>query len=84
MAATIHIPPHLLERVDRRAAELRLSRNRFVAHILEQTLNEESAWSETFLEMLRDAGEDEEARRAVDEMMSAIVEHRSGKKPPEP
>lgn len=82
MATTVHLPPDLLEQVDRRAGDLGMSRNRYIRKALEQALRSETAWSGRFLDMLKEAGEDREGQRAVDEMRRAIASRRSRKKPP--
>jgi metal-responsive CopG/Arc/MetJ family transcriptional regulator len=82
MPITIHVPRELLERVDRRAAGLGLSRSRYISRTLERALLEDTAWSERFLAELREARDDEDGRRAIDEMMDAIRRRRSSKKPP--
>ena len=82
MATTVHIPTELLERLDARARELGISRNRYVIQALERAIAEETEWSPQFLEALADAAKDTDSHEAVDEMMRVIrSERRSRKKP---
>jgi predicted transcriptional regulator len=78
MATTVHIPRALLKAVDRRARQLKLSRNRFIVYALEEKLSRAADWSPGFFEEL-DAGTADPG--AVDEMLEAIRAHRSSKKP---
>ncbi len=81
MATTVHIPKDLLEAVDDRARTLKLSRNRFIIRALSQMLSEDDDWSPGFLEALESADESDAA--AVDEMLEAIKNRRTSKKPVE-
>ena len=81
MTTTVHLPPDLLERLDERARELGMSRNRYIVRALEKAIEGETEWSPRFLEALEEARKDSEACRAVDEMMRAIRSRRSSKKP---
>lgn len=83
MSTTVHLPPELLDSVDRRARDLRMSRNRYVIRALERSLREEEGWSPRFLDALVDAAEDREGRTAVEEMRAAIAGNRTRKPPPE-
>lgn len=83
MSTTVHLPPELLDSVDRRARDLRMSRNRYIIRALERTLREEEGWSPRFLDALLAAEEDEEAQAAVEEMRSAIAVSHTRKAPPE-
>lgn len=83
MATTVHIPPELLSRVDKRAHELGISRNRYIVQALENAIQEETAWSQQFLNALSEAAADTESHEAVEDMMSAITRRRSRKSPPE-
>jgi predicted transcriptional regulator len=83
MSTTVHIPPELLERVDRRAQQLGVSRNLYIRRALERAVEEESSWSPALLKTLRAAASDEEGRKAVDEMMREIRSRRTRKKAPE-
>jgi len=82
MSTTVHLPPELLERVDRRAHELGVSRNLYIRRALELAVEEEASWSPAFLGMLAEAASDMEGRTAVDEMMAAIKSRRTRKNPP--
>ncbi|HLE72183.1 MAG TPA: CopG family transcriptional regulator [Vicinamibacteria bacterium] len=82
MSTTVHIPPELLERVDRRAQELGVSRNLYIRRAIERAVETEASWSPAFLKMLGDAASDVEGAKAVDEMMTAIASRRTRKKPP--
>lgn len=81
MTTTVHLAPDLIERIDRRARELGISRNRFIARALERTIEEEEEWSPRLIEALEQAKGDAQDRNAVDEMMGAIRSRRSSKKP---
>ena len=82
MSTTVYIPPELLERVDARAQELGISRNRYVVQALERAIAEETEWSPGFLKALADAAEDIESHEAIDEMMGAIRSARRSRKKP--
>jgi len=81
MTTTVHLAPDLLERIDRRARELGISRNRYIARALERTIEGETEWSPRLMEALEEAKKDTEGRSAVDEMMGEIRSRRSSKKP---
>ena len=83
MATTVHIPPELLKRVDKRAGELGISRNRYIVSALERAIQEETTWSRHFLDALSEAAADTESHGAVEDMMQAIASGRSRKRPPE-
>jgi predicted transcriptional regulator len=82
MTTTVHLPPDLLERVDRRAGEMGMSRNRYIREALAKALRSETAWSAGFLEMLKGAASDSESQRAVDEVMRVVRSRRTRKGPP--
>ena len=82
MATTVHLPPDLLKRVDQRASELGISRNRYIKRALETAIQKETTWSKPFLEALSKAAEDTDSHEAVDDMMKAIASRRSRKCPP--
>ena len=42
----------------------------------------DTSWNPAFLKLLREAADDDEGKKAVDEMMSAIRSSRTRKKPP--
>lgn len=77
MATTVHIPDPLLKAVDRRAAELRLSRNRYIVQTLARAVQSETEWSDHLFEVLE--GQAPEDAAEVDTMMEAIRGSRSSK-----
>jgi len=81
MTTTVHLPRELLERVDERARSLKLSRSQFVRRALDRMVAHETEWTDEFLGALRDAEQDEDCRRGVDEIMHAVA-RRSRKAPP--
>lgn len=83
VTTTIHVPPDLLESVDRRAGELRISRNRFIIRALEKALDEQTGWSPRFLDELASAGDDLKSRTLVDRMRKTIAASRTRKSAPE-
>jgi metal-responsive CopG/Arc/MetJ family transcriptional regulator len=52
MATTIHVPLRLLERADKRAKALGVSRNRLILDALEASLGTNEAWSPELVGML--------------------------------
>lgn len=83
MSTTIHVSNELLAAVDRRAKDLRLTRNRYIVQALERSLRSETAWSPAFVEELRAAGRDPELQRTLADMRAAITANRMSKGPPE-
>ena len=81
MATTVHLPRELLERVDKRAMTMKLSRNQFVRRALDRLLAHETEWSDQFLRALQEAAADENGRRGIDDIMHAVA-RRSRKGPP--
>jgi predicted transcriptional regulator len=81
MPTTVHIPADLLEAVDRRAKDLKMSRNRFIVEALRRVLDEDTSWSSAFVEALLDVEPGDE--RLVDEMMEAIRSSRRSKAAPD-
>ena len=81
MTTTVHLAPDLVERIDRRARELGISRNRYIARALERSIEEESQWSPRLVEALEEGKRDSEGHDAVEEMMGAIRSRRSSKNP---
>ena len=79
MPTSVHIPRDLLDKVDRRAERLRISRNRFIVRAVEREVARETEWSSGFFEFLEKI--DPEDARAVDKMLEAIESRRSSKKP---
>jgi len=82
MTTIVHIPASLLRRVDRRAGELGISRNRYIIGALEKATEEEASWSPPFLEILAEAAGDRNSHAAIDELMQAVSSGRSRKRPP--
>ena len=78
MATSIHIPKVLLDAVDRRARQLKISRNRFILRVLQEELARSTEWSPGFFEKLSAGAAD---RAAVEEMLGAIRANRTAKKP---
>jgi predicted transcriptional regulator len=79
MATTVHLPPDLLEALDRRARELQISRNRLITRTLRAGLEERDSWSPAFIEAITDVSAADQ--RKVDEMLRAIDAGRSSKGP---
>ena len=84
MSTTIHLSDDLLAAVDRRAKDLRLTRNRYIVQVLERSLRSDTAWSPAFVEELRAAGQDQELQRTLAEIRAAINANRTSKGPPAP
>ena len=82
MTTSIHLPGDLLTRLDRRAGEMRTSRNRLIVHAIERMLVEDTSWSTAFLDELRTASEDTDGHHAVTEMLNAIHGTRTRKTAP--
>ena len=81
MATTVHIPPQLLKAVDRRAAALKVSRNRYIVRTLQSSVEKATEWSDQLWETL--AAATREDATAADDMLAAIKRARvSRKKPP--
>ena len=80
MPTSVHIPKSLLDKVDRRARRLRVSRNRFIVQTLERAIAQEGQWSPEFLAELH--GVDALHAKAVDEMLENILAMRKSKAPP--
>jgi len=79
MATSVHIPQALLEAVDRRARQLRVSRNRLIVTLVEEGIAKVTEWSSGFFERLSAGAAD---RSAVDQMLEAIRANRTRKRPP--
>ena len=80
MATSIHIPPHLLAAVDRRARLLKISRNRLIVIALEREIADASEWSAGFFDALRARSRDD--ARAFAESMAEVRRRRGRKAPP--
>lgn len=79
MPTSVHIPKPLLAAVDRKAKELRISRNRLIVQVLERELERE--WSPGFFEKLDRI--DAETAETFRNSMAVVVASRRSKKPPE-
>lgn len=79
MNTTIRLSDELLAAVDRRAKDLRLTRNRYIEQALQRSLRSDTAWSPVFVEELRAAGRDPELQRTLAEMRAAINANRTSK-----
>jgi predicted transcriptional regulator len=77
MPTTVHIPPALLQSIDRRAKALGMSRNRLIIRALEQAVTERAEWAPEFLERLRDV--DDDTVEAVDDLLEAVKQARRSK-----
>lgn len=82
MSTTVHLPKELLEKLDQRAEEQGVSRNRYIVETLEARIREETSWSPRLVRMLADAAKDERGGQAVEEMMLAVSSRRTRKAPP--
>jgi predicted transcriptional regulator len=83
MATTIRLPDELLAAIDRRAAELGMSRSQYLRQALERAIEEETRWSPAFLEELAAGADDPGLQEAVDEMRDSITANRTTKRPPD-
>ena len=79
MATSVHLPKPLLAAVDRKAKELRISRNRLIVQVLERELTRE--WSPGFFERLDRI--DAETAETFRKSMAVVISSRRSKKPPE-
>lgn len=79
MPTSIHIPPSLLEAVDRRARALKMSRNRLILKALERELTQGDDWSPGFFEQL--GAVDPATATAVDELLADVQQARRSKPP---
>lgn len=80
MPTSVHIPPELLAAADRRARQMKVSRNRLIIHALERELAHPGGWSPGFFESL--APGEADLGRATREMESVIRSHRTRKPAP--
>jgi len=80
MPTTVHIPPQLLKAVDRRAAAMKVSRNRYIVRTLQSSVEQSTEWSDRLWETL--AGASGEDAVAADDMLAAIKQARSSRKKP--
>lgn len=82
MPTTIHLSDELLAAVDRRAADLRTTRNRYIRRALERSLRQDTEWSPTLIATLRAAHDDPEDQEVLAAMRQAIRANRQSKGPP--
>ena len=80
MPTTVHIPPQLLKAVDRRAAALKVSRNRYIVRTLQSSVEQSTEWSDRLWETLSGASSEDAA--AADDMLAAIKQARASRKKP--
>jgi hypothetical protein len=79
MATSIHLPPDLMERVDKRAKARGVSRNRYIVDTLRRAVDEDVCWSEEFQRTFAGHGCAPELATEVDEMLEAIVKSRKSR-----
>ena len=79
MPTSVHIPKPLLVAVDRKAKELRISRNRLIVQVLQREL-EQKDWSPGFFEKLGRI--DAETAEAFRKSMDVVLSSRLSKGPP--
>jgi EAL domain-containing protein (putative c-di-GMP-specific phosphodiesterase class I) len=80
MPTTVHVPPALLQSVDRRAKALGLSRNRLIVRALERMVSDRSGWAPEFLHRLRSV--DPAVAATVDELVDDVKRARRSKPRP--
>ena len=83
MPTTVYVPPELLKRVDKRAAALRVSRNRYIVEALQRRLQSESdpnGWPRGFLEQFQAAAHDPGYLAAARQLDRAIASKRKSRK----
>jgi metal-responsive CopG/Arc/MetJ family transcriptional regulator len=79
MPTTVHIPQALLDAVDRRARQLKISRNRLIVRALQDEIERRTTWSpEFFDELARVQPGDADA---VEQMLAVIRAGRASKGP---
>lgn len=81
MGNDVRLPKSILDAVDRRARALRVTRDRWIVRALERQLTEPRDWSPGFFERLADV--DAGTRKAVDDLLGAVVRARTSKVAPE-
>lgn len=80
MPTTVHIPPQLLKAVDRRAAAMKVSRNRYIVRTLQSAVEQSTEWSDRLWETLSAASTEDAT--AADDMLAAIKQARASRKKP--
>jgi predicted transcriptional regulator len=81
MPTTIHIPDPLLERVDRRAKALGISRNRLILEALEEKVGARDVWAPELAQMLADPVSPA-AGKELEESLTVVRSRRSSRKAP--
>jgi len=81
MPTTIHVPQGLLEKIDARAKELGVSRNRFIVQALAEKVQDPEQWSEEFARALK-RPVDGDVAVAADEMLRIIEAGRRSRSAP--
>ena len=77
-STTIHIPDHLLSKLDRVVKEMGISRNKFIVHACERALDESAGkWPDDFFELDLCAEDLKLLREGASEMEEAIVNLRT-------
>lgn len=77
MPTSVHLPPELLEAVDKRARALRISRNQLVVRALEREVQGGNDWSPGFFEVLEDVTP--ELKGDVDDLLAQVRKARASK-----
>jgi hypothetical protein len=70
----------LLAAAERRARALQISRNRLICRALERELGEAEAWSDEFLDALRNTNR--ETAETVNRLLAEVKKHRVSKRKP--
>lgn len=78
---TIHLPDPLLAAVDESARAQGISRSRYIARAVQQTLDAERSWRPEVLRAFEPGPTDDEDREAVEEMLAIIAAGRTRKAP---
>jgi hypothetical protein len=74
---TVHLPAALLTAIDRRANELKVSRNRLIVETLDHALRAQTEWSAHLLDVLGRASDDR--RAAADELLAEVHDARASR-----
>lgn len=77
MPTSVHLPPDLLDAVDRRARALKISRNQLVVRALEREVAGGNDWSPGFFEILSETTP--ELRDDVDQLLKHVQKARHSK-----
>ncbi|MDY6857056.1 MAG: ribbon-helix-helix domain-containing protein [Thermodesulfobacteriota bacterium] len=80
-STTIHIPDHLLSKIDQAVKEKGISRNRFIVQACERALDESAGkWPDDFFDLDLCAEDLKLLSEGVSEMEEAIVSLRTSRK----